>query len=56
MREFEIVVEGRAREVYTVEAESEEQAREMWDSGEVLTPTMTEVYDTEVIEVEDTGA
>lgn len=54
MREYEVIVEGRVREVYTVHAESEEQAREMWESGDIFTPTMTEVFDTEVIEVEDT--
>ena len=52
MREFEIVVEGRAREVYTVEAESEEQARQMWHDCDVpARPSMTEVFDTEVVEV-----
>lgn len=55
-KQFEIVVEGRAREVYVVEAESEEEARQMWDTCNVpSSPSMTEVFDTEVIEVVDTG-
>jgi len=55
MREYEVIVEGKVREVYTVHAESEEQAREMWENGDIFTSTMIVVFDTEVIEIEDTG-
>lgn len=44
---FELIAEGRARETYVVEASSAEEARELWDAGELTTPVHTEVTDVE---------
>lgn len=48
MPEFTVIYEGRIREEYTVEAETEEEAREKWSDTE---PVVSEVIDGEVVEV-----
>lgn len=48
MPTFEVVYEGTVREVYSVEAENEEEARNKWSDCE---PDSSEVTDGEVVEV-----
>lgn len=48
MAQFTVIYEGRVREVYSVEAESAEEAREKWSDTE---PVSSEVIDGEVTEV-----
>ena len=48
MPEFEVTWEGRVREVYYVEAESEAEARENWHDGDL---DHSVSFDGEVIEV-----
>lgn len=50
MKEFLVIYEGRVREVYTVPANTEEEAREVWSDFE---PDSSEVIDGEVVEVEE---
>lgn len=50
MAQFEVVYEGSVREVYVVEADSEEEAREVWVDGWLAS---SEVYDGEVVDVEE---
>lgn len=45
---FTVVYEGTVHEIYTVVAESEEEARAIWSEEE---PDSSEVIDGEVIEV-----
>lgn len=52
MAHFTVVYEGRVREVYSVEAESAEEAHEKWSDTE---PEISEAIDGAVTEViEDT--
>lgn len=51
MRNYRIEAEVYVREVYTVEAESLEQAREMWDNGDVTTPDESEVFDIDSVDI-----
>lgn len=48
MAEFTVIYEGRVREQYSVEADTEEEAREKWSDTE---PTMSEVIDGSIVEV-----
>ena len=48
MAQFTVIYEGRVREVYSVEAESAEEAREKWSDTE---PVSSEFIDGEVTEV-----
>lgn len=41
MARFEVELRGDSREVYEVEAESEEQARQCWHEGELI---LSEVF------------
>lgn len=50
MPEFEIVYEGRVREIYVITADSEEEARLNWVDADLA---QSEVYDGEVISVEE---
>lgn len=49
---FEIEVEGKSREFYAVEADTEEEARENWMNVE---PDFSEVVDTDVVEINRVG-
>lgn len=48
MPDFTVIYEGRVREQYHVEAETEEEARRTWSD---LEPAMSEVIDGSVVEV-----
>ena len=52
-REFEVVWIGTVREVYLVEAESEDEAREIWVHDE---PFSSEPLDGDVVSVRELGA
>jgi hypothetical protein len=52
MKEYEIVYEGTVREYYYVEAESAEQAREIWSEVDADTSEVIEGGVIEVNEVE----
>lgn len=50
MKNFELIYEGRVKEVYSVMAETEEEAREKWmDSN----PVSSEVIDGEIVKVSE---
>lgn len=54
MKTWSIVAEGVARELYNVDAETEEEAREKFNDGNDLRgPYMTETSDLEIIEIEE---
>lgn len=46
MPQFEVVYEGTVREIYYVDAETEDEARENWSDEE---PSYSEVIDGEVV-------
>lgn len=48
MAEFTVIYVGRVREQYSVEADTEEEARNKWSDGE---PFISEVIDGGVVEV-----
>lgn len=48
MPEFTVIYEGRVREQYSVEADTEEEAREKCSDTE---PTMSEVIDGSIVKV-----
>ncbi len=48
MAEFTLIYEGRVREQYSVEAETEEEAREKWSEEK---PFISEVIDGGIVEV-----
>lgn len=48
MSEFTLIYEGRIREQYIVEAETEEEARDKWSDTE---PFISEVVDGGIVEV-----
>ena len=50
MPTWTLEVIGRSREIYNVEAETEEEAREKFRRGEVAGPFLTEIDDAEVEE------
>ena len=50
MPEYKVTWRGHVREVYFVEAESEQEAREKWMDGSL---DLSESYDGEVDEVEE---
>lgn len=50
MKTYSVIYEGRVREVYSVEAESAEQAREIWSDFD---PVSSEVIDGDIIEVDE---
>lgn len=50
MKSFELIYEGRVREVYNVMAESEDEARAKWMNSE---PVVSEVVDGEITEVKE---
>jgi hypothetical protein len=49
---FVISARGEAREQYIVDAESEEQAREMFDRGDLPQPRISEVHDSELVSID----
>ena len=50
MKQWTVVYEGRVRETYLVEAETESEAREKWSDYE---PDTSEVLDGAVVSVEE---
>ena len=53
MPEFELVYEGRVREIYAVTAASEDEAREKWSDTEPVTSEVIDGGIVSVNEVED---
>lgn len=53
MAVWRIEAETRGREVYYVEAETEEQARRMFDDGDVPEPSVSEVLEAFATTVEE---
>jgi hypothetical protein len=52
MTVYRIEAEGDVREVYHVEAESEDEAREMFQRGDIDNPTISEVCGSSIVKVE----
>ena len=52
MKVYEVVTYGRVREVYRVNARTEDEAAQLWMEQE---PMVSEVSDTELIKVEEVG-
>jgi hypothetical protein len=50
---YEIEVRGVATEHYSCEAESEEEARDMFESGKITKAHMTEVSEAEIVRIEE---
>jgi hypothetical protein len=50
---FRLIAEGEAREVYVVEAASEDDARRIFEAGEAAAPEVSEVIGAEVVDVEE---
>lgn len=50
---FTIVASGDAREVYVVTAASEDEARRMFEQGEITEPVSTEVSDAEIVFIKE---
>ena len=53
MSEYVLEVRGDAREIYAVEADSEEEARALFEAGEVTEPTLVEVSGVEIVSIEE---
>lgn len=50
---FEIEVEGTGREVYEVEAISGDEARQLFESGLVTTPVLTEIVGADITAIQE---
>lgn len=48
---YELVVEGRGREVYTITADSVEEAQEFFKNGDVKRADVTEIEDAEIVSI-----
>ena len=55
MTRFVISTRGEAREQYVVEAENEDEARAMFERGELPKAAVCEVYDSEIASVDRIG-
>lgn len=53
MPSYELIVTGEVRELYEVEADSEEEARAKFENGELLDPVSHEVTSVDEIEVRE---
>lgn len=53
MNVYRIIAIGEAREIYDIEAESESEARELFESGAITVPALTEVSGSEIDSIEE---
>lgn len=53
MPNFIIEAQGEAREIYSVEAENEDEAREKFESGQIQRAYLTEVSSSELVSIEE---
>ncbi len=47
---YEVIYEGTVREIYSVEADSEEEARKKWSDNE---PVQSEVIEGDVVDIRE---
>ena len=50
--QYVISVRGEAREQYIIEAASEEEARAKFEVGDLPRPSITEIYDAELVSID----
>lgn len=48
LRSYEVIWEGRVREIYVVDAHTEDEARDLWVGTQ---PVQSEAFDGEIVEV-----
>lgn len=53
MRVWKVETVGDAREVYTVEADTEQEARAAFDNGTIGPADMTDVTSAEIVKIEE---